>query len=159
MLKLYMLIDNKLSYWETWDKDKKTAIVHWGIVGERGQFKEVKGGFFTNFRKIVQKEIDQKLKEGYAEIAEDKLFLLGIEYEIDGLGSEQDLKKRHKLEERMDQVLGWTGLGNTDGGSSGNGTMEVGCLVVDFDIAKNIIEENLKNTEFADYSRIFIMNE
>src|SRR5690606_19910390 len=36
MLKLYKLIDNQLHYWETWDKDEKSAIVHWGIVGQRG---------------------------------------------------------------------------------------------------------------------------
>jgi len=59
----------------------------------------------------------------------------------------------------MDEVLGWTGLGHTDGGSIGSGTMEVGCVVVDFDIAKKVIEQDLKNTEFADYTRIFKMNE
>lgn len=159
MLKLYKLINNQLNYWETWDKDDKTAIVHWGIVGQRGQDKEVKGGLFSNFRKIVQKEIDEKLKEGYAEIDEDKVSFLEIEYKIDGFGTEQDLDKRHRLEERMDQVLGWTGLGHTDGGSSGSGTMEVGCVVVDFDIAKKVIEQDLKSSEFANYTRIFKMNE
>jgi len=113
----------------------------------------------TPFRKIVQKEIDEKLKEGYVEIAEDKVSFLEIEFKIDGFGTEQDLDKRHRLEERMDELLGWTGLGNTDGGSSGSGTMEVGCVVVDFDIAKKVIEQDLKNTEFADYTRIFKMNE
>jgi len=53
MLKLYKLIDNQLHYWETWDKDDKTAIVHWGIVGQIGQDKEVKSGLFSNFRKTV----------------------------------------------------------------------------------------------------------
>ena len=159
MLKLYKLIDNQLNYWETWDKDTKTAIVHWGVVGQRGQDKEIKGGLFLNFRKIVQKEIDEKLKEGYTEFDEDKVSFLEIEFKIDGFGTEQDLDKRHRLEERMDEVLGWTGLGNTDGGSSGSGTMEVGCVVVDFDIAKKVIEQDLKNTEFADYTRILKMNE
>jgi predicted DNA-binding WGR domain protein len=159
MLKLYKLIDNKLHCWETWDKDDKTAIIHWGIVGHRGQDKEVKSGLFSNFRKTVQKEIDEKLKEGYAEFDDDNVTFLEIEYVIDGFGTEQDLDKRHKLEERMDEVLGWTGLGHTDGGSIGSGTMEVGCVVVDFDIAKKVIEENLKDTEFANYSRIFKMND
>jgi hypothetical protein len=36
--------------------------------------------------------------------------------------------------------------------------MEVGCIVVDFDIAKKVIEEKLKDTEFGDYSRIFKMD-
>ena len=159
MIKLYKDIDNQLHYWETWNKDDKTAIIHWGIVGQRGQNKEVKGGLFSNFRKKVQQEIDEKLNEGYAEFDEDKVSFLEIEYKIDGFGTEEDLDKRHRLEEKMDQVLGWTGLGHADGGSIGSGTMEVGCIVVDFDIAKKVIEEELKDTEFGDYSRIFKMND
>ncbi|MFC4818577.1 hypothetical protein [Flavobacterium sp. GCM10023249] len=155
MLKLYKLIDNQLHYWETWDKDEKTAVVHWGVVGQRGQDKEVKNGLFSNFRKTVQKEINVKLKEGYSEFDDDKVSFLEIEFEIDGFGTDEDLDKRHRLEERMDEVLGWTGLGHTDGGSIGSGTMEVGCMVVDFEIAKKIIELNLVNTEFADYTRIY----
>lgn len=158
MLKLYKRINNQLHYWETWDKDEKTALVHWGVVGHEGQNKEVKGGLFSNFRKTIQKEIDEKRKNGYSEFDEDQVSFLEIEYRIDGFGSEQDLDKRHKLEEKMDQVLGWTGLGNAHGGSTGSGTMEVGCLVVDFEIAKKVIETNLKDTEFGDYSRIFELN-
>ena len=158
MLKLYKQIDNQLHYWETWEKDEKTAILHWGIVGHQGQYKEVKSTLFSNFKKKVQKEIDQKLKEGYTEFDEDKVSLLEIEYKIEGFGTEQDIDKRHRLEEKMDEVLGWTGLGHTDGGSIGSGTMEVGCVVVDFDIAKKVIEEKLKNTEFGNYTRIFKMD-
>ncbi|UAY52079.1 WGR domain-containing protein [Ferruginibacter albus] len=158
MLKLYKLIDNKLHYWETWDKDDKTGIVHWGIVGERGQDKEVKSGLLTNFRKSIQKEIDEKVKDGYSEFDEDNIAFLEIEYIIDGFGTDKDLDKRHRLEEKMDEVLGWTGLGHTDGGSIGSGTMEVGCVVVDFDIAKKVIEHSITNTEFSDYSRIFKMD-
>jgi hypothetical protein len=36
--------------------------------------------------------------------------------------------------------------------------MEVCCFVIDFDIAKKIIEQDLKDTEFADYTRIFDEN-
>ena len=157
MLKLYKLIDNQLNYWETWDKDEKTAIIHWGIVGQRGQDKEVRSGFFSNFRKTVQKEIEEKLNEGYYEIDEDKVSFLEIEYKIEGFGNENDLDKRHRLEEEIDEVLGWTGLGHTDGGSIGSGTMEVGCVVVDFEIAKKVIEQKLQNTEFCNYTRIYKM--
>jgi hypothetical protein len=55
----------------------------------------------------------------------------------------------------MNEVLGWTGLGHCDGGSIGSGTMEVCCMVVDVDIATRVIESDLKNTEFEDYSRIY----
>lgn len=159
MIKLYKRIDNKLNYWETWDNDDKSAIVHWGLVGQRGQDKEVKGGLFSNFRGIVQKEMNERLKEGYAEFEEDSLVFLEVEYLIDGFGTEEDLDKRHRLEERLNELLGWTGLGHVDGGSIGSGTMEAGCVVVDFDIAKMVIEDDLKDTEFSNYSRIFRMNE
>jgi hypothetical protein len=128
-------------------------------VGQRGQDKEVKGGLFSNFRDIVQKEINERLKEGYAEFEEDSLVFLEVEYLIDGFGTDEDLDKRHRLEERLNELLGWTGLGHVDGGSIGSGTMEAGCVVVDFDIAKRTIEDDLKDTEFSDYSRIFKMNE
>lgn len=158
MIKLYKLVDNKLNYWETWDKDEKTAIVHWGVVGQRGQDKEVKSGLFSNFRNILQKEINERIKEGYEEYEDDNMIFLEVEYLIDGFGTDEDLDKRHRLEEKLNEILGWTGLGHVDGGSIGSGTMEVGCVVVDFDIAKLTVEEELKGTEFSNYSRIFKMN-
>ena len=57
MLKLYKRAANEILYWETWDKDEKTGVVHWGIVGQRGQDKEIKSGLFSNFRKEIQKGI------------------------------------------------------------------------------------------------------
>ncbi len=62
-----------------------------GNCWTNGQDKEVKSGLFSNFRKTVQKEIDEKLKEGYAEFNEDNYAFLEIEYKIDGFGTEQDL--------------------------------------------------------------------
>jgi hypothetical protein len=159
MLKLYKKIDNELHYWETWDKDERTGIVHWGIVGQLGLDKEVKSRILSSFSKSIQAEISQKLSEGYTEFEEDNLHSLEIEYIIEGFGTDEDLAKRHRLEEKMDSILGWTGLGHVDGGSIGSGTMEVGCIVVDFNLAKQILEENLKNTEFSNYSRIYTMDE
>src|SRR5690606_24821938 len=155
----YQVFDNQLNYWETWDKDEKTAIIHWGIVGQRGQDKEVKSGLFSNFRKIVQKEIDEKLKDGYAEFNENNCAFLSIEYKIEGFRTEEALQKRQRSKEMMDDVLGWSGPRDTDGRSIGSGTIEVGCIVVDSYIAKKVIEDTLKDTEFGDYSRIFKMDD
>ncbi len=159
MLKLYKKTDSQFLYWETWDKDSKTGIVHWGVVGEKGESKEIKSGLFSSFRKTIKKEIEIKIGEGFSEFDEEENIYLEIEFLIDGFGTDEDLDKRHRLEEKMDEVLGWTGLGSTDGGSIGSGTMEVGCVVVDFEIAKNVIEKSLKGTEFENYSRIFNMDE
>ena len=141
-----------------WDTKEKSAIVHWGKVGETGENKELKSGFFGDYKKTVQNEIQKKRSEGYKEIADDDHSFLEIEQVVDGFGTEEDLDKRHRLEEVMDEFLGWNGLGYCDGGSIGSGTMEVGCVVVDFDTAKRAIGEHLKGTKYADYSRIFQMD-
>jgi hypothetical protein len=155
MIKLYRRINNELHYWETWDKDPGTGIIHWGIVGSKGESKEVKSGLFKGFRSKIQKEIIGKTSNGFREIEVDDHINLIIEFNVDGLGTPADLEKRTRLQDNMDSLLGWTGLGLCDGGSAGSGTMEVCCCVVDFDIAKNLLEQSLINSEFADYARIY----
>lgn len=159
MLKLYKQIDGELHYWETWDKYEKTGVMHWGKVGEQGNQNQAVSGIFSSFRKTVQKEIDKQLADGYRPIDEEHQYYLLIEYKIDGMGTEEDLDKRNRLQQRMDETLGWTGLGHCDGGSTGSGSMEICCMVVDFDIAKHVIENDLQGTEFAGYTRIFNENE
>lgn len=151
MLKLYKDTDGLVSYWETWDNDKKSATVHWGQLGQRGEDKIVTG----NFRKTIQKEVDEKIKEGYGPVDEDDHARLLIEFKVDGMGTPDDLDKRARLQSRMSETLGWTGLGHCDGGSIGSGTMEVCCFVVDFETARQVVEKDLADTEFSDYTRIF----
>lgn len=107
---------------------------------------------------IIQKEIDRLVSDGYRTMAIEDHFILLIEYEINGFGNEQDLDKRHRLEERMNNTLGWVGLGYGDGGSIGSGTMEACNYIVDFVVAKKIIENNLKGTKFENYTRIYDEN-
>ncbi len=159
MLKLYKNIAGNIHYWETWDKDKKTGIIHWGIIGNQGENEEIQSELFSGFRKKIQTIINKKTAEGYEEISLDDHHILLIEYKIDGMGTIEDLEKRNRLQEKMDHVLGWTGLGHCDGGSTGGNTMEVCCFVVDFNIAKVVIEQSLKNTEFENYTRIYDENE
>ncbi len=157
MIKLYKTIDNELHYWETWDNENNSATVHWGKVGLKGESKTVKSGLFSNYRKVVQKEIEKKENEDYIQFDDMNLTFVEIIYPIEGMGTEEDLNKRHDLEGRLNELLGWTGLGHVDGGSIGSGTMEVGCEVVDFEIAQRVIQEDLKNTDFKDYTEIKVL--
>ena len=104
---------------------------------------------------IIQKEIDSLVSNGYAPIDQEEHFTLLVEYAIEGMGDKEDVEKRHRLEDRMNETLGWTGLGACDGGSIGSGTMEVCNFVVDFEIAKKVIENDLAGTEFKNYTRIY----
>lgn len=155
MLKLYKMTTEEKLYWETWDNGDGTHTVHWGTLGTQGASRKVKSSLLRSAESEIQQEINSHIANGYASIDIEDHHILLIEYSVDGFGTEEDLEKRHRLEERMNETLGWTGLGHCDGGSIGSGTMEACNLVVDVELAKNVIENDLKDTEFSDYTRIF----
>jgi predicted DNA-binding WGR domain protein len=158
MIKLYKNRDGKKSYWEAWENGNGDFTIHWGELGERGKSEVVKSSLFRAVNKKIDREIEAKRLEGYQELDSGAEYTLLIEYTVDGFGNEKDLDKRHSLEDRMNETLGWTGLGHCDGGSIGSGTMEVCCFVVDFELAKKVIENDLSGSEFADYARIYDEN-
>ncbi len=145
-------------YWEAWDNGNGDFTIHWGAVGDRGESEVIKSSLFQKAAKKVENEIAAKRSDGFKESDPDAESTLLIEYEVDGSGNEDDLDKRYALEKRMNETLGWTGLGHCDGGSIGSGTMEVCCFVVDFDLAKKVIEKDLIDTDFSYYTRIYDEN-
>jgi hypothetical protein len=154
MEKLYKRIDGTLHYRESW-VDNGILTEHWGVVGERGQYRESAVAKDQTAEEAIDSALQPALESGYRPIDINEHAVLLIEYRVDGFGTSADLEKRHELEDRMNETLGWTGLGMCDGGSIGSGTMEVVCFVVDFDIAKDVIVRDLAGTKFADYTRIY----
>jgi len=155
MLKLYLRENGQITkYCEAW-VDGSCIVEHWGPLGEKGSTRKHDLDPALTEDENVDRILGKALKSGYSPVGIEDHAVLLIEYTIDGWGSTADLEKRHALEDRMNESMGWTGLGVCDGGSIGSGTMEVCCFVVDFDVARRVIEQDLKNTEFADYSRIY----
>jgi hypothetical protein len=154
MLKLYKRLKGELFYHEAWAHGAKVTE-HWGKIGERGLTADHKRDKKVSEEKDIERVLAKALSDGYQPIDEDNHAILLIEYNIEGMSRTNDVEKRHALEDRMNETLGWTGVGRCDGGSIGSGTMEVCCFVVDFEIAKRIIEADLKETEFADFTRIY----
>jgi hypothetical protein len=154
MLKLYKLVDGTLHYHEAW-VNERTVYDHWGVVGEEGQIREHRLHRGGNEVDAVIDVLRPAGDEGFRPIDPSDHITLLIEFSVEGFGSSDDLKKRHALEDRMNELLGWTALGHCDGGSIGSDTMEVCCLVVDFDIAKRVIEADLQGTMYSDFTRIY----
>lgn len=152
MLKLYKRTGDALRYHEAWAHDG-IITEHWGVVGEQGQTREHKVPQGKGDGDAISDVLRSAADDGFCPI--ENMAVLLIEYAINVFGTEHELEKRYALQDRMDETLGWTGLGHCDGGSSGSGTMEVCCLVVDFDIAKRVVVADLKGTEFGDYTRIY----
>ena len=125
-------------------------MVHWGTVGDRGQSRKVKVNFWQKPDTVVEKELSAARNEGYREInADDEISILA-QYQIDGFGNENDLNKRHEIENIFNEALGWTGNGICDGGATGSGTMEIFSCVVDEEQALKTIRDALENRGFLD---------
>jgi hypothetical protein len=153
MKKLYNRIDGILHYHEAWEADGE-IVEHWGRAGERGEQRSHEIRVGQSEADAIEAVLEKPRATGFEEIDQDDHSILLIIYPIAGMGTRQDIEKRHALQDRMDDTLGWTGLGHCDGGSTGSGTMEVCCYVVDFEIAKRTIADDLKGTPFADYAEI-----
>ena len=155
MIKLYKGSKGaELHYHEAWAADA-SITEHWGKLGEVGSTREHTLTEADDPTDALEAVLAPVRAAGFAELGDEELALLQIEYRIQGTGNAADLGKRIALEDRMNEVLGWVGLGQCEGGSSGYGTMEVRCLVVDFELARRVIEADLLGSRFDDYSRIF----
>ena len=153
-IKLYNAIDGRLHYHEAWTGEG-TITEHWGKVGEKGEQREHKVPRGRSAVAVLEDVLLDVREDDYAEIDESAQVALVIEYRVEGKGTTADLDKQNALQDRLDEILSWTGLGTCDGGSILGGAMELTCFVVDGPAAKSVIETELKGTEFGDYARIY----
>lgn len=153
MLKLHKATETGIAYHEAW-VDGERVVEHWGQLGDRGQTRDHALDTARSPLENLRSVLEPALASGYAEVPEEEYRTLVIVYAVDGWGSDAELDKQARLMERMDEALGSTGLGHCDGGSVGSGAMEVTCLVLDFELAKRVIQAELTGTEFANYEAI-----
>lgn len=155
IIKLYKIrLPGDRWYHEAWI-DGDTIVEHCGALGDRGSTREHKRLPDLSEKDNLIAILDSVMTDGFRPIAAEDHKTLMIEYAVDGFGTSADLDKRLALEKRMDGTLGWTGLGHSSGGNIGSRTMEVHCSVVDCQLAQKVIQEDLQDTQFADYARIY----
>jgi hypothetical protein len=155
--KLYKQIGDVLHYHEAWGEGRE-IVEHWGIVGQRGDSKRHRRGILSTESGAISEILRPAEAAGYGPIDDDDHARAMIEFPAEGFGTSEDVDKLERLRHRMDELLGWTGLGNCDGYSVGSGTMEACCYVVDYDCAARIIAADLADSEFSDFTRIYDEN-
>jgi hypothetical protein len=141
-------------YHEAWQSGRE-IVEHWGELGTPGDVKRHPLAPGSNHDDQLHAVLLDARKAGYAPIGIEEHRTLLVEYTVQGMGTAKDLKKRQALEDQLNALLGWTGLGHCDGGSIGSGTMEACCFVVDFDVAKRVVQAGLQGTPFGDFARIY----
>jgi hypothetical protein len=156
IVKLYKRVGEEMHYREAWIEPEHHIVTqHEGICGTRGSTKRTGGETKLDARALFDRFITTAKRDGFRRISESRMQWLIVEYAVHRTGTSANLKRRHSIERLVDSELGWHGLGHCDGGSIGSGTMEIACLVVDFDKAKATLERTLAVSEFPDTLRIF----
>ena len=142
MLKLYRTIGGVTEYWEAWITATDVTI-HWGRLGEEGESRELPHETGLHPSKIIEREAKPIRVSGFKPIRAKDLHSIVVQYKIAGHGTRRDHDRRVQVEDRINESLGWSGLGHCDGGDIGSGTMNVFCRVVDAGIAGKIIVKDL----------------
>lgn len=156
LVKLYKKNNLKVMYWEAW-VDGANVIVHDGIVGEEGNTYEVSANKSQLAENIIEHYKKEALRKGYKPIPLDKHYSVSISYKLDSTwGSTQDLERRYKIQDIVDQALGWSGNGHCDGGNIGMGEMTVTTWVVDPKAAVATIKKTLKESGHSHGHEIYI---
>lgn len=151
IFKLYTQQNGQLTYREGWIADGKVTE-HWGVCGERGETRFHPLAEGTDPRTLLNALSREARALGFKPIPLSRHKGLIVERPVQGFGSPEDLDLRHELQAFLDDKLGWLGLGHCDGGSSGSGTMEAYCLVVDDALAVEAITRELAASPFTDFS-------
>lgn len=150
MKKLYKTIGKSIQYWEIWDNNNIITI-HWWVLGERGETKDIKVKFWQKTNNIIDQEIKKIQDEGFLEIDLEDCFTLIVQFQINGKDwNEDDLKKCHFIENLINESLGWTGNGHCDGFDIWSGTFNIFSFVINPDIAMKIIINDFKNKKIVD---------
>jgi hypothetical protein len=150
-VKLYKGRDTQLLYREAWI-DGESVVEYVGVCGERGLVSQHPAAGLTRQREVIEAITADAKANGFKAIPETRLVGLLVCKEIAGMGTQDDLRRRHALENFLNDVTGWFGLGHCDGGSIGSGSMEAFCLVVDYGIASKVIERELAASQFNDFT-------
>jgi hypothetical protein len=150
-VKLYKRHDGRLLYREAWI-DGENVVEHSGIYGERGLTSEHAEAGPVRQREVMDAITADAKSKGFRAIPEARLVGLLVSKNISGMGTKGDQRRRHALEDFLNEVTGWHGLGHCDGGSIGTGSMEAFCLVVDYEIAAEVIARELASSPFNDFA-------
>jgi predicted DNA-binding WGR domain protein len=149
MVKLYRTSGGVTEYWEAWFTATEVTI-HWGKVGEKGQSRELPHEASVHPAEIIKREAKPLRAAGFKPKKANELHSVVIQYEVDGHGTVNEHDRRVRVEELMNECLGWCGLGHCDGGDMGSGQMNVFCYVVDVAVAERVIVSDLKEHGLLD---------
>lgn len=151
MYKIYKRDGEQMFYHEVWEENG-VVIEHFGEVGEVGETQKHEIPGDSDEDKVMESLMRPVVTKGFEEFDDEDLIRLKVEIERTGKGDDADLKRRHELEDRLDDLLGETGVGHCDGGEFSDDSLVAWCFVVNELTATEVIESELGGWD--DFQRI-----
>lgn len=151
MLKLYKKTKDKFHYWEIWI-DGDELVTHWGEVGTSGTDKALAVKEGEDAEKILEREKQAKIADGYSDIAQNEI--LSITYKGEDFEIEENLDIRYDVEHLLNECLGWTGNGRCVGADIGSRSFTIKCDVIDSKVAKKTAEDALREANLLEGAHI-----
>jgi len=157
-INLYKESEDKILYWQIWNRDERTVLIQTGELGKEGKITEQELDSFS-----ATDEIEKLKSQGYEEPDSEYgwqwVFLdFGPSWWVDEEGEIVKVldSKVEGIAKTVDNVLLRTGLGWVTAGCNNGDDIGISCLVYDCYLAREIIEREKEAGNVAEYQEIRI---
>lgn len=144
--KRYRRQDGQLFYWEAW-LDESGVVEHRGVCGSLGVTEQL---LARDPFAVLDERCRLAEASGYRPIPISAHKTIRVHLQASNNDVRALLDRRHALEDWLNELLGWRGLGECDGGETDGVTATAFCLSVDGRLGKSIIAEALAKSPFSD---------
>lgn len=159
MFRLYKRSDEGrlIAYHEAWvDQRSRVIVEHWGMVGDRGEQDTHRIKILKSLESQFEAILGPAKAGGFEEIDLGDYQTMTIHCPIGEHWPLADSDKREDMEEVLNEIMGWTGLGEPNGHTVDEAAGSIGfhCRVVDVPIAVETLTEALRETEYGVHTRM-----
>jgi len=149
MIKLYKRTNEGLFYHEAWISGMQ-IIQHEGKVGTNGDAYSFDYTSGQPDELSLERILKSARNNGFEPIPEEAHHNITLKWRF--ATQPTDIKKiSEELEEIINEVFGWQGLGQVQQISLNTNSSQLDCLTVDYDICVNRISEILTNPRYSNF--------
>ncbi|MGG4442204.1 hypothetical protein [Brevibacillus fortis] len=158
MIRMLKKNETRWSYWEVWYEEKEHLYtVHYGNVGEMGDhFAVVAEQIEGRADDVLQSWAEEMKEQGYQVMKENDFHPMIVRF---AHLCESEIEMRYLIEQLLDECLGKTGNGHSDGGEDSERTLAVICRVIDTKKAAAAVIEAMSGAQLVEGISISIKQE
>nr|WP_217366382.1 hypothetical protein [Brevibacillus sp. Leaf182] len=150
--------ETRWSYWEVWyEETEHLYTIHYGNVGEVGEhFAVVAEQIEGRPDEVLQSWTEEMKEQGYQVMKTNDFHPMIVHFPQ---LCESEIEMRYLIEQLLDECLGKTGNGHSDGGEDSERTLAVICRVIDTKKAAAAVFEAMSSAQLVQGFSISIKQE